>query len=102
MSDPDYIVDIDGLRDPGGPGVAGGRQRRAPQEPARDQAQSGDGSSFRGRPWLAVRWGCCHVYSRIYRSRDGTVYHGACPRCGRSVTARVGPNGTTSRFFEAI
>jgi hypothetical protein len=48
-----------------------------------------------------VQWRCCSVYSRIYRNKDGTLYEGRCPRCARPVTARVGPGGTTNRFFEA-
>ena len=79
MSGPDFIVDIDGLRTP------------IDTEPARDSA----------RPWLAVLWRCCNVYSRIYRSRSGKEYEGRCPRCQRSVTAKIGPGGTSSRFFEA-
>lgn len=58
-------------------------------------------SSFRGRPWLAVHWKCCNVYSRIYRNAEGTLYTGRCPRCTRPVRAAVGPDGTRARFFEA-
>jgi hypothetical protein len=86
MRGPDFIVDIDRLRS------ADGDETAAPV---------GDGAAMRGRPWLAVRWRCCRVYSRIYRNREGTAYVGRCPRCGKSVQARVGPDGTASRFFEA-
>ena len=78
---PDYIVDIQGV----------GRQ--APQ--GKHQ------SSLRGRPWLAVQWKCCSVYSRIYCNKDGTLYEGKCPKCGSPVSAQVGPGGTSKRFFEA-
>ncbi|MHC4976290.1 MAG: hypothetical protein ACYTF7_06755 [Planctomycetota bacterium] len=53
------------------------------------------------RPWLSVYFQCCHVYTRIYRSPDGSSYNGSCPRCGKRVCARVGPGGTTQRFFRA-
>lgn len=78
---PDYIVDINGLRPP------------APRQ--------ADGADFRGRPWLAVQWKCCTVYSRIYRNKAGTMYEGKCPKCGSPVSAQVGPGGTSNRFFEA-
>ncbi len=87
MAGPDYIVDIDGIAtstsSQGGPGAAG------------------HGGSFHGRPWLAVQWRCCEVYSRIYRSRDATAYAGTCPGCGKPVRVRIGPDGTHARFFEA-
>jgi hypothetical protein len=66
--------------------------------PAADGESS---ASLRGRPWIAVYWKCCHVYSRVYRNSEGTAYKGQCPRCGRAVSARVGPGGTNDRFFEA-
>ncbi|MHB1156992.1 MAG: hypothetical protein ACYC26_09145 [Phycisphaerales bacterium] len=83
MSKGDYILDIPGLKHP-------------------DNADRGaTGESLRGRPWLAVHWRCCSVYSRIYRHRDGSAYQGRCPRCGRPVQAQIAPNGTSARFFEA-
>ena len=83
MSGPDFIVDIDGLGTPA------------------DDAAEVDAGQFRDRPWLAVRWECCSVYSRIYRNRTGDLYEGRCPRCQQSVKARVGPGGTSARFFRA-
>ncbi len=78
---PDYIVDIKGI--------------------GRKTAQGQNPSSLRGRPWLAVQWKCCSVYSRIYRNKAGTMYEGKCPKCGSPVSAQVGPGGTSNRFFEA-
>lgn len=85
MDGPDYIVDITGL---------GGGQ------PRDDQAQKPPSQPPRRR-WLAVSWKCCSVYSRIYVNKDGTAYEGRCPKCGRQVRAKIGPGGTTRRFFEA-
>jgi len=84
MAGPDYIVDIDGLT-----------------EPSTDEAAQT--STFVGprRPWLAVRWRCCGVYSRVYRNRGGEAYEGRCPRCQRPLRVAIGPGGTTARFFEA-
>lgn len=84
-SDPDYIVKIDGLAVPD-----------ASQESRQDST-----SPHVGRPWIAVRWQCCSVYSRIYRNRAGTAYQGCCPKCGTQAKASVGPGGTNSRFFNA-
>jgi hypothetical protein len=65
----------------------------------------GDGSTpkaQRGRKFLSIWFRCCHVYGRIYRNASHTGYEGRCPRCGAPVRARIGPNGTTQRTFEAI
>ncbi len=84
MAGPDYIVDIQSLK-----------QRGAAHEATRGS------SSLTGRPWLAVHWQCCQVYTRVYRNAAGTAYEGRCPRCGKQVSAKVGPGGTHARFFEA-
>jgi hypothetical protein len=78
---PPYHLDIEGLEDPL------------------------DGSYFRRggmqRPWVGIWFDCCGVYTRVYRNAAGTAYQGYCPRCARSVTLRVGENGTNARFFVA-
>ncbi len=81
MPGPDYIVDIDGVTTP--------------------QASAPTGEGLQGRPWVAVEWKCCNVYSRVYRNREGTAYEGRCPKCMRHAKARVGPGGTNARFFTA-
>ncbi|MEK6676852.1 MAG: hypothetical protein AABZ47_14505 [Planctomycetota bacterium] len=53
------------------------------------------------RPWVGIQFHCCGVYHRIYRDSKGTSYSGRCPKCLRPVTLRIGPNGTSSRFFAA-
>ena len=83
MSGPDYIVDIDGVGSP---------------DSSREVSVK---ASLRGRLWLAVHWKCCSVYSRIYCNKAGDKYEGRCPKCGSPVTARIGPGGTSNRFFEA-
>ena len=85
MAGPDYIVEIDGLRLSAGGGSAGDRR-----------------PSFRDRPWLAVHWRCCRVYSRLYRNAAATAYDGRCPTCGRPVHIAIAQDGTDARFFEAI
>ena len=51
------------------------------------------------RPYVGVRFACCDVYVRIYRSPDGTAYRGHCPRCAKPVNFVVGPGGTDARTF---
>ena len=52
-----------------------------------------------GRPFISVKFTCCNVYLRIYRSADGTKYEGRCPKCARPVRFLVGTGGTNERFF---
>ena len=74
---PDYYLDVDG--------------------PEEDESKQ----SVQQRPWVGVRFDCCGVYVRLYRSAEGTIYRGRCPQCLRSVRLRVGPDGTSARFFRA-
>ncbi len=84
----DYILDIEGLADP-----SGGRSDTVDTTVDASKAEKG---------WLAVHWRCCHVYSRIYKTRDGLAYAGRCPKCGKAVRAKIAPHGTSARFFEAM
>ena len=54
-----------------------------------------------GRRFLSIWFRCCHTYGRIYPNREETAYVGRCPRCGAQVQARIGPDGTSRRIFEA-
>jgi hypothetical protein len=86
MSQPDYILDIHGVQ---------------PPAPAAPQPGGATASTGTGRPWLAIHWVCCSVYSRVYRNAQGTAYEGRCPRCRRMLTVEIGAKGTDNRFFEA-
>jgi len=82
MRDPEDIVDVSGVHAP---------------KPA-----SGTPSIRRGRPgWKSVLFECCHVYGRMYRNAESTRYEGACPRCGATVHALIGPGGTNRSIFTA-
>ena len=79
MEDPPYHVDIDGV----------------------EETESTSANSLKGRPWVGIYFDCCGVYARVYRTTDGTAYHGRCPRCLRKIKLRVGSGGTDARFFTA-
>ncbi len=64
-----------------------------------DSAAKGAESRAPSRPFIGVRFACCDVYVRIYRSADGTSYRGHCPRCAKPVNFTVGPGGTDARTF---
>jgi hypothetical protein len=86
---PDYIVEIGG-RVVAGPGAGP------------DCAEASISADQAGRrSFIHVFFQCCNVYQRIYRNRSGTAYQGRCPRCLRDATVRIGPGGTSGRFFTA-
>ena len=62
-------------------------------------AASAKSSASPVRPFIGVKFACCAVSTRNYRSADGAAYHGRCPRCGKPVHFAVGPGGTDARTF---
>ena len=96
MDQPDYILDIQGVTPPGPPEAPNAAGPKHPQPDGKA------GSAGGGRPWLAIHWRCCSVYSRVYRNARGTAYEGCCPRCRRMLTVEIGTRGTAARFFEAF
>lgn len=84
--DPDYFLDL--------------QSPRQPPSPEPNTAARGC-EPVDARAWIGVRFECCGVYQRIYRSADGLLYAGRCPKCAKAVRVRVGPGGTQDRFFLA-
>jgi len=73
-----------------------------PRPPSSDPgpiASPGDVAQYL-RPWIGVRFLCSGHYLRVYRNRAGDAYMAGCPRCGRTVTFRVGTGGVQERFFD--
>lgn len=84
MREPRDIVDIAGLRNP-----------QAPPAPATEGGQAAPPS------FLMIWYRCCHAYGRLYRDKDGTRYHGRCPKCLASCEVPIGEGGSSRRMFEA-
>ena len=78
---PDYLLDVSDLE---------------PEPETEDR-----GTLLANRRWIGVRFDCCGVYQRLYKSKDGRRYCGCCPRCLRKVRVQVGSGGTDARFFTA-
>ncbi len=53
------------------------------------------------RRWVGIHFACCGVYARVYRNPDQPSYEGRCPRCRRTITMQVGPDGVNARIFLA-
>ena len=76
-----------------------GVQERAGVE---DDPQESDISSppvAVGTPYLRLWFTCSGQYARAYRSQDGRLYLGRCPKCGGTARFPVGSGGTSERFF---
>lgn len=105
-TDPPYYLDVRSLRQDGDE-EAGRNEHVSDGAPAEANVQAmqidsaAPGVASGKRPWIGIRFDCCSVYTRVYRDRAGTAYEGQCPVCLRKVRLRVGPGGTSSRFFVA-
>ena len=53
------------------------------------------------RRYIGVMFNCCNVYTRIYLNAAGTAYVGYCPKCTAKIELKVGPGGSSSRFWNA-
>lgn len=53
------------------------------------------------KKFLGVLFECCNIYRRIYLNKEQNAYEGNCPLCGRQVKVKIGPGGTSTRFFTA-
>lgn len=52
------------------------------------------------RPSIGVYFRCANAYVRVFRNPQGTAYLARCPKCSKTKTFRVGPDGSSQRQFE--
>jgi len=53
------------------------------------------------RRFVGIHFACCGVYAQLPLNREGTAYQGYCPRCMKRAEIKIGPDGSSSRFFTA-
>ena len=70
-------------------------QAAEPQSPCEEKGGEGVG----GKPYLRLWFTCSGQYARAYRSADGRVYFGRCPKCGLTARFPIRQGGTSERFF---
>ena len=66
-----------------------------------DVTSPNEGEAGAGLSWIGVHMECCNIYMRILRRPTSRQYVGRCPKCGRSVRVRVGPEGVSSKLLRA-
>ena len=86
------------MESPGKRNASPGEHLDLSSPPADAARSSADQKSKR---FVGVHFACCHVYTRVYINRSETAYTGFCPRCGKRIRLRIGPEGTDHRFFTA-
>lgn len=84
MPDPEDSVELSGADASRGSGVG-------------PEGSAGQGA---GRPFLRLWFRCANQYGRAYLNPDGTGYTGRCAKCAQSMRFKIGPGGTSERFFE--
>jgi hypothetical protein len=50
-------------------------------------------------PHLNVLFGCCQVYTKVFRRPGAAHYLARCPKCARATRFAVGEGGSASRFW---
>ena len=55
--------------------------------------------TFLMRSFLTIRFACCNVVTRVYKTAKGDRYAGHCPKCAKPVSFRIGPGGHGGRAF---
>jgi len=87
----------------GGPSqreVVGDGPRQQEEASAEETGSGRSGTGRAGSRYLRLWFTCSGVYGRAYLNASGTGYQARCPKCGREVRFRIGPGGTSDRFFE--
>ncbi len=52
--------------------------------------------------FLGVYFVKCSVYGRLYKNSQNTFYLGRCPKCGCPFKVKIGSEGLSQRFFQAV
>ena len=76
-----------------------GTEARAGSDAGPQHDAAEDGPANQGKPYLRLWFTCSGQYARAYRSADGSVYFGRCPKCGLTARFPIGQAGTSERFF---
>lgn len=80
--------------------IVGDRAESNDGNGAADTGRDHPGAGRAGSRYLRLWFTCSGVYGRAYLNASGTGYQARCPKCGKEVRFRIGPGGTSDRFFE--